>query len=119
MCPATELWRVYIAETEEQARDILEILVAKYSSKAKILAKQLDKNISECLTVYSLPPHHRIKMRISNLMKRILSQQIKQRTRQLRIFPNTSSPLIVVTSVIVEIDDDWIGKNRRHISWNA
>ena len=118
-CLATELRTVYNAETEEQAKDVLETLVAKYSSESTTLAKWLDKNIPDGLTVYSLPPHHRIKMRTSNLMKRILNQQIKQQTRQLRIFPNTSSLLRVVTSVIVEIDDDWIGKNRRHISWNA
>ena len=119
MCLAAELKTVYNADTEEQAKNVFENLVTKYSSEATTLAKWLDKNIPDGLTVYSLPPHHRIKMRTSNLMKRTLNQQIKQRTRQLRIFPNASSLLRVDTGVIVEIDDDWIGKNRRYISWNA
>ena len=59
-CLATELRTVYTAETKEHAKDFFEILVAKFSSEATTLAKWLDKNIPDGLTVYSLPPHHRI-----------------------------------------------------------
>ena len=117
-CLTTELRTVYNAETIKLAELALGNLVTKFSSETPTLAKWLKINVPDTLTVYSLPTHHRLKMRTSNRMKHVLNQQIKQRTRMIRIFPNPSSLLRLVTSVIIEIDEDWIGKNRRHIAWN-
>ena len=115
---AAELRTVYNAETIRIAEVALENLVTKYSSQNPTLARWLKINGPDALTVYSLPTHHRIKMRASKPIKHVLNQRIKQQTRMIKIFPNANALLRLVTSVIVEIDEDWIGKNRRHIVWN-
>ena len=112
-CLAIELGTIYNAETIKLAEVALENLVTKYSSENPTLAKWLKTNGSDALTVYSLSTHHRIKMRISKPIKHVLNQQIKQRIRLIRIFPNASALLGLVIIVNVEIDDDWIGRNRR------
>ena len=117
-CLVAELRTVCNAETIKLAERALENLVTRFSSETPTLAKWLETNVPDTLTVYSLPTHHRVKMRTSNRLKHVLNQQIKQRTRLIRIFPNPSSLLRLVTSVIIEIDEEWIGKNRRHIAWN-
>ena len=117
-CLAAELRTVYNAETIKLAELALENLVTKFSAGTPTFAQWLETNVPDTLTVYSLPTHHRTKMRTSNRIKHVLNQQIKQRTRVIKIFPNPSSLLRLVTSVIIEIDEEWIGKNRRHIAWN-
>ena len=113
----TGLRIVYNAETLKLAEVVLDNLVAKFSSATPKLAKWLDKKVPDALTVYSLPAHHQVKMRTSNVIRHALNQKIKQLTRRIKIFPNSTSLLRLVTSVIVEVDEDWIGKNRRHIAW--
>ena len=117
-CLVTELRIVFNAETLKLAEMALDNAVTKFSSETPSLAKWLEKKVPDTLNVYSLPTHHRVKMRTSNVIKHTVNQKIKQLTRMIKIFPNPTSLLRLVTSVIVEIDEDWIGKNRRHISWN-
>lgn len=50
-------------------------------------AALLDQHGEEILTVYRLPEAHRKRMRSTNMLER-LNQEIKRRTRVIRIFPN-------------------------------
>ena len=54
-----------------------------------------------------LPRAHQRRLLNTNMLER-LSQSIKQRTRVARIFPNEKSCLRLITSVLLEIHEDWI-----------
>jgi transposase-like protein len=41
-----------------------------------------------------------------------LNEEIKRRTRVVRIFPNTESCLLLVRALCVEIDEAWLEDNR-------
>jgi putative transposase len=103
---AAELREVLHAPTRAQADALLRTLVTKHRSSAPELADWLETNVPESLTVLSLPPEHRPRLRTSNAAER-LNQEIKRRTRVARVFPNPDSLLRLVTAVLSEISDDW------------
>ena len=105
---AKELRTVYDAENLEQAEAALDDLVAKYSTSAPKLAVWLENNVPEALSVFSLPKEHQVRMRTSNLIERAINQEIKQRTRKVRVFPNEQSLLRLATSVVFRIDKKWL-----------
>ncbi|NKB77248.1 MAG: IS256 family transposase, partial [Gammaproteobacteria bacterium] len=45
-------------------------------------------------------------------------QEIKRRTRIVRVFPNEASLLRLVSAILVEIDDEWSNADKRYIVWN-
>ena len=53
-------------------------------------------------------------MRTSNLIERTVNQQIKQRTRKVRVFPNEQALLRLVTSVVIRIDKDWVNSKSKN-----
>jgi len=61
----------------------------------------------ESLTVFLLPPEHRLRLRTSNLLEN-LNQQIRRRTRIASLFPNTASLLRLVSAITSELSDDWL-----------
>jgi transposase-like protein len=103
---AAELRQVLHAPTAAQADALLKTLVAKHRPASPELADWLEINVPESLTVLSLPPEHRPRMRTSNAAER-LNQEIKRRTHVARVFPNTESLLRLVTAILNEISDDW------------
>ena len=57
-------------------------------------------------------------MRTSNPMERAIQQEIKRRTSKVRVFPNESALLRLVTAILVEIDEDWATTDRVYINMN-
>lgn len=103
---AEELGQILRASDLQTAQALLNAMVTKYRKSAPELSDWLEKNVPESLAVFSLPLEHRAKMRTSNAAER-LNQEIKRRTKVVRVFPNTPSLLRLVTAVLCDISDHW------------
>ena len=103
---AADIRGIFQAPNREQAEAYLKQVVTKYASSASALADWLEVSIPEGLTVFDFPPDHWRRIRTSNVMER-LSQEIKRRTRVIRLFPNTASCLRLVSAVLMERSEDW------------
>ena len=57
--------------------------------------------------VFTLPEHHRRRLRTSNPIARAIQQEIKRRTIKVRVFPNEEALDRLVSAVLVEIDERW------------
>jgi len=112
-----ELRSVWNAPDLENAQENLQRLVGKYRQKAPKLAAWLEDNIPEGLAVFSLPQHHRRRMRTSNPIERPIQQEIKRRTQKVRVFPNEKSLERLVSAVLVEIDEKWATADKAYIKW--
>ena len=66
----------------------------------------MEAAIPEGLTVLDFPESHRRRIRTSNMLERV-SQEIKRRTRVVRVFPNQSACLRLVSAILMEISEDW------------
>jgi len=59
------------------------------------------------LGVYALPEAHRKRMRTTNLLER-QNQELKRRTRVVRVFPNEQSCLRLVYALLMETNQEWM-----------
>jgi putative transposase len=90
----------------EEAERYLAQAVEKYSISAPRLSEWMEENIPEGLTVFSLPPCRRKKLRTSNGIER-LNREIKKRTKVVSIFPNDASLERLATAILIEISEEW------------
>lgn len=97
---ATGLREVFAAPTITQAMTI-----------ARRLAEHLEEEMEDCLTCLSFPVEHQPRIRTTNGMER-LNQELKRRTRVVRIFPNRAAWLRLVTALVMEQSDEWISGRR-------
>jgi putative transposase len=103
---AADIRMIFNAPDREQAEVYLKQVVLKYADTAAELADWLEANIPEGLTVFSFDKQHWRRIRTSNMLERT-SQEIKRRTRVVRIFPNPASCLRLISAVLMEISEDW------------
>lgn len=61
--------------------------------------------------MYRLPRAHRIRMKSTNMLERY-NEEIRRRTRVIRIFPNEASCLRLIRALAVETHDQWVSGKR-------
>jgi putative transposase len=103
---AEDIRTIFNAPDRETAENYLKKIVEKYANVAPKLADWMEVNIPEGFTVFSFPKSHQRRIRTSNSLER-LSQEIKRRTRIVRVFPNESSCLRLISSILMETNDKW------------
>lgn len=95
------------AETREAAQEAIGQVVAELEKRAPKVARLLEEHGEEILAVYGLPQAHRKKMRTTNLLER-QNQELKRRTRVVRVFPHEQSCLRLVTALLMETNQEWM-----------
>jgi len=103
---AEDIRTIFNAPDRETAEIYLKKVVEKYADIAPRLADWMEVNIPEGFTVFSFPKTHRRRLRTSNYLER-LSQEIKRRTRIVRVFPNEKSCLRLITAILMETNEEW------------
>ena len=103
---AADLRAIFTASTQTDAQALLARTVVKYAATASKLATWLETAVPAGLTVFALPAAHRPRLRTVNSLER-LNQEIRRRTRVVRIFPNEAACLRLVTALAMETSEDW------------
>ncbi len=119
---------VFAAPSREVALRLASELAARWRGSHPGVAEHLEEHIEECLTCLAFPESHRRRIRTTNGQER-LNQEIKRRTRVVRIFPNRESCLRLVSALCVEQSEEWVTGRRyldmrdleeqRHEEWEA
>jgi len=87
--------------TRTAARTAMRQSIAGLEKRAPKVARLLEEHGEEILGVYALPEAHRKRMRTTNLLER-QNQELKRRTRVVRVFPNEPSCLRPVCALLME-----------------
>ena len=106
-----ELRWLYDRRDLAEARADLAQWLAKWQAKYPKLCAWVEDNIEETLTFYRLPRQHHKHMKSTNMLER-LDEEIRRRTRVVRIFPNAESCLRLVRALAVETHEGWLETNR-------
>jgi putative transposase len=107
-----DLRAIFAAPDRKQALTIAASVAEKWRKKAnEKVAEHLEEHIEECLSCLAFPESHRRRIRTTNGLER-LNQEIKRRTRVVRIFPNERSCLRLVSALAVEQSEEWITGRR-------
>lgn len=97
------------APTREAAKAALAVAVAELEQKAPKVARLLEEHGEEILGVYALPEAHQKRMRTTNMLER-QNQELKRRTRVIRVFPHEQSCLRLVSALLMETNQEWMGR---------
>jgi len=109
---ASDLRAIFAAPERNQAMDVASSVAKKWQQKGnEKVACHLEEHVEECLSCLAFPESHRRRIRTTNGLER-LNQEIKRRTRVVRIFPNRESCLRLVTALAVEQSEEWITGRR-------
>ena len=103
---AEDVRSVFNAPDRETADTYLKKAVRKYALLAPKLADWMEVNLPEGFTVFAFPKVHQRRLRTSNYLER-LSQEIKRRTRVIRVFPNEQSCLRLISAILMETGEEW------------
>lgn len=103
---AEDIRTIFNAPDRETAEAYLKKTVEKYAVLSPKLADWMEVNILEGFTVFAFPRVHQRRLRTSNYMER-LSQEIKRRTRIVRVFPNEDSCLRLISAILMECNEEW------------
>jgi len=106
-----ELRWLYDRRNLEEARRDLAVWLEKWSGRYAKLCDWVEENIEETLTFYRLPRQHHKHLKSTNMLER-LNEEIRRRTRVVRIFPNQASCLRLVRALAVEMHENWIEATR-------
>ena len=99
------------AEGPEQARAGLRALATDLEPEHPELAEWLEVEGTETLSCFHFPQSHRRRIRTTNGLERV-NQELKRRTRVVRIFPDPESCLRLATALLKEYHEDWITGRR-------
>jgi putative transposase len=102
---------VFAAPSREVALRLASELAARWHGSHPKVAEHLEEHIEECLSCLAFPESHRRRIRTTNGLER-LSQEIKRRSRVVRIFPNREACLRLVSALAVEQSEEWITGRR-------
>jgi putative transposase len=95
--------------TREAAKAALAAAIAELENKAPRVARLLEESGEEILGVYALPEAHRKRMRTTNMLER-QNQELKRRTRVIRVFPHEQSCLRLIAALLMETNQEWMGR---------
>jgi putative transposase len=102
-----DLRAIFAAPAREQALQLASSVARKWGGKGnEKVAEHVEEHLEECLTCLAFPEGHRRRIRTTNGLER-LNQEIKRRTRVVRIFPNREACLRLVSALAVEQSEEW------------
>jgi len=102
-----QLRDIFAAVDYKEARRRAEQMIEQWSHRAASFAEWLDETIEQSLTVFQLPKEHRLRLRTTNNLEKY-HQEVKRRTRVVRIFPNRRSCLRLVSALAMEQSEEWL-----------
>lgn len=108
---ATGLREVFAAPTLAQARTRAAALADRWRPSHPRVAEQLEEELEDCFACLAFPAEHQLRIRTTNNLER-LNQELKRRTRVVRIFPNRESCLRLVSALAMEQSDEWVSGRR-------
>jgi putative transposase len=103
-------WLYDRRDLAEAQKDLVQWL-ERWGQKYPKLCEWVEENIGETLTFYQLPLQHHKHLKSTNMLERF-NEEIKRRTRVVRIFPNEASCLRLIRALAVETHEDWLEANR-------
>ena len=104
------LWQalrsIFDAVTLEHAKARLAEVVVEWRPRYPDLADKLEAETEDTLTCFQFPAGHRMRIRTTNMMER-LNEELRRRSRVVRIFPNAAACLRLMTALAQEQAAEW------------
>ena len=97
---------IFSASDYREALRRKQLLVNRLQARYSKVAQWIDEQSESSLTVFHLPARHRRKMKSTNMLER-LNEELRRRSRVIRIFPNSASCLRLMSYLCQETSENW------------
>ena len=101
----SELQKMFNAQTLEDARKKRDSIIADYKDAAEKAMECMDNGFESSMTVMALPIGIQRYYRTSNHIER-LNRELKRRSKVIGVFPNETSLVRLVKSVLIELNEN-------------
>ncbi len=108
---AAGLRQVFATHTPAPAREACRHLADLWRGTHPKVARSLEEDSEDCFACLAFPLAHQARIRTTNGLERF-HQELKRRTRVVRIFPNRAACLRLVTALCVEQSEEWVSGRR-------
>jgi putative transposase len=109
---AADLRGIFASPDRRSALELASSVAEKWRQKGyEKVAEHVEEHMEDSLSCLAFPESHRRRIRTTNGQER-LNQEIKRRTRVVRIFPNREACLRMVTALAVGFSEEWITGRR-------
>src|SRR5512141_2380837 len=112
-----ELRWLYERRNLAEAQRDLAAWLGRWQKKYPKLTDWVEENIGQTLSFYRLPRLHHRHLKSSNMLER-LNEELRRRTRVVRIFPNAASCLRVTRALCVETHESWL-EDKRYLNMDV
>ena len=102
-----ELKAIYNAPSLTRARVMLDEWITSWHDSYSKLVSYVESSIDETFTFFAFPQQHRVHIRSTNVLER-LNEELKRRTKVVRIFPSQESCLRLSRAIACETHEKWI-----------
>jgi transposase-like protein len=106
-----ELRWLYARRNVAEAQHDLATWLSRWQRKYPKLTDWVEENIGSTLTFYRLPRQHHKHLKSTNMLER-LNEELRRRTRVVRIFPNVASCMRLIRAMCVETHEGWLEDHR-------
>jgi len=106
-----QLRDVFNAPDQQQAKERASQVIANWQDRAPELANWLENTIEEPLAIFRIPDKHQRRLRTTNGLERY-HQEVRRRSRVIRIFPNRASCRRLTTALAIEQSEEWLTGHR-------
>lgn len=110
----SELKSIFDSPDLERALKRLHEVVQRYQEKYPKVAEKLSEETEDALACFSFPPSHRKRIRTTNCLERF-NEELRRRTRVIRIFPNPNAALRLISALAIEQTEEWL-TGRRYLN---
>ena len=106
-----QLRDVFASPDRQEAQRRAGQMIEQWSRRVPAFAEWLEETIEQPLAVFPLPKGHRVRLRTTNNLGKF-HQEVKRRTRVVRIFPNRRSCLRLISALSMEKSEEWLTGSR-------
>ena len=106
-----ELRWLYARRNVAEAQHDLAAWLSRWQRKYPKLTDWVEENIGNTLTFYRLPRQHHKHLKSTNMLER-LNEELRRRTRVVRIFPNVARCMRLIRALCVETHEGWLEDHR-------
>ncbi len=113
----SELKALFKMTNIQAARTLKNQLVDRYSEQYTAMVETLDNGFEDSFQYCSIEETNYSRLKSTNMLERV-NEEIRRREKVIRIFPNEASALRLIGTILIDINDEWIGSNRQYISFS-
>ena len=105
---ASDLKLIFQAQNKETALQLAKAFISRHEKQAVKAVDCFENGFEDALAVLVYPERYRKRLRTSNLAER-MNEEIRRRQRVIRIFPNETSAVRLIGTLLADQYEEWIG----------